>query len=158
MRPKSDWWKITESQNQRGWKGPLLITESNSPAEAVPYSRLHRKMSRWVLNISRGDSTTSVGSFFQCSATPKVKKFFLMFRWNFLGFSLRLLPLVLCWAPLKRAWPHPHDSHPSDIYKHWKDFRIHLNPTTSCDIDEIGFLGWFFSIEKIKRCLQLYAR
>ncbi|NXN59337.1 TESK2 kinase, partial [Rynchops niger] len=46
---------------------------------------LHRNASRQVLNISRdGDSTTSLGSLFQCSATLKVKKFVLMFRWNFL--------------------------------------------------------------------------
>ena len=32
-----------------------------------PYSRLHRKVSRWVLSISReGDFTTSLGSLFQC--------------------------------------------------------------------------------------------
>jgi len=41
------------------------------------------------LNISReGDSTTSLGSLFQCSVTLRVKKFFLMFRWNFLCFIL----------------------------------------------------------------------
>jgi len=27
-------------------------------------------------------------------------------------------PLSCCWAPLKRVWPHPSDTHPSDIYKH----------------------------------------
>jgi len=31
----------------------------------------------------------------QCSVTLKVKKFFLVFRWNFLCFSLCPLPLVL---------------------------------------------------------------
>jgi len=46
----------------------------------VTYSRLHRTLSRWVLNISRdGDSTTSLGSLFQCSVTLRGKKFFLMF-------------------------------------------------------------------------------
>ena len=53
-------------------------------------------MSRRVLNISReGDSTTSLGSLFQCSVTLRGKKFFLMFRQNFLFFSLCPLPLVL---------------------------------------------------------------
>lgn len=32
-------------------------------------SRSHRKASRWVLSIPRGDSTTSPGSLFQCSVT-----------------------------------------------------------------------------------------
>jgi len=49
-----------------------------------------------VLNISReGDSTTSLGSLFQCSITFRGKKFFLMFSWNFPCFSLCPLPLVL---------------------------------------------------------------
>ena len=62
----------------------------------VIYSRLHRNFSRRVLNISReGDSTTSLGSLPQCSVTLRGKKFFLMFRWNFLCFSLCPLPLVL---------------------------------------------------------------
>ena len=42
----------------------------------VIYSRLHRTPSRRVLNISReGDSTTSLGSLFQCSVTLRGKKF-----------------------------------------------------------------------------------
>jgi len=62
----------------------------------VTYSRLHRTSSRQFLNTSRdGDSTTPLGSPFQYSVTLRVKKFFLMFRWNFLCFSLCLLPLVL---------------------------------------------------------------
>jgi len=41
------------------------------------------------LNISReGDSTASLGSLFQCSITLRGKKFFLMFRQNFLCLSL----------------------------------------------------------------------
>jgi len=47
------------------------------------------------LNISReGDSATSLGSLFQCSVTLRGKKFFPMCRWNFLCFSLCLLPLL----------------------------------------------------------------
>ena len=62
----------------------------------VTYSRLHRTLSRRVWNISRGgDSTTSLGSLGQGSVTLRGKKFFLMFRRNFLCFSLCLLPLVL---------------------------------------------------------------
>jgi len=62
----------------------------------VTYSRPQRTLSRWVLNISReGDSTTSLGSLFQCSVILRGKKFFLLFRWNFLCFSLCPLPLGL---------------------------------------------------------------
>jgi len=82
------------------WQG-LEGTSGGHPAQPscrsrVTYSRLHRTLSRRVLNISReGDSTTYLGSLFQCSVTLRVKKFFLMFRWNFLCFSLSPLPLVL---------------------------------------------------------------
>ena len=62
----------------------------------VSYSRLHRTLSRRVLNIFReGDSTTSPGSLGQGSVTLTGNKFFLMFSWNFLCFSLCPLPLVL---------------------------------------------------------------
>jgi len=44
---------------------------------------------RWVWNISReGDSTASLGSLGQGSVTLRGKKFFLIFRRNFLSFSL----------------------------------------------------------------------
>ena len=88
------------SQNHRTLGVGRDLCGSSSPTppcrSSVAYSRLHRILSRWVLNISReGDSTTSLGSLFQCSVTLRGKKFFLMFRWNFLCFSLRPLPLVL---------------------------------------------------------------
>jgi len=83
---------LTESQNVRGWKGLLVQPPCQS---RVAYSRLHRTSSRQVFNISReGDSTTSLWNLFQCSVTLRVKKF-LMFRQNFLCFSLCPLPLVL---------------------------------------------------------------
>ena len=59
----------TESQNHRivGAGRDLC----GSPCQSrVTQSRLHRILSRRVLNISReGDSTTSLGSLFQCSRT-----------------------------------------------------------------------------------------
>ena len=100
--------KTTESQNVRGWKGPLRIIWFKPPCQSrVTYSSLHRVSSRWVLNISReGDSTTPLGSLFQDSVTLRVKKF------------APFAPLSCHWAPLKRVWPHPPHTHPSDIYKH----------------------------------------
>jgi len=62
------------------------------------------------LNISReGDSTASLGSLFQCSVTLRGKKFFLMFRRNFLCFSLSPLPLVLSLGITGKSlvFPHP---------------------------------------------------
>ena len=70
----------------------------------VTQSRLHRTSSSWVLNISRErDSTTSLGSLFQCSVSLKVKKFFLMYRWNFSCFSLCPLPLVLSLSTTEKS-------------------------------------------------------
>ena len=67
----------------------LCGSSSPTPCQSrVTYSRLHRTLSRRVLNISRDrDSTTSLGSLFQGSITLRGKKFFLMFRRDFLCFS-----------------------------------------------------------------------
>ena len=57
----------------------MEIIESHPPAKQATYSRLHRDVSRQVLNISmEGDSTTSPGSLSQGSVTLTVK-FFLVF-------------------------------------------------------------------------------
>ena len=79
----------------------------------VTHSRLHSTASRRGWNISREeDSTTSLGSLGQGSVTLRVKKFFLMFSWNFLGFSLCPLPLVLSLGTTGKSlapssWPPP---------------------------------------------------
>jgi len=86
--------RITECSGLEGTSVGHLVQPSCR--SRTTYSRLHRTLSRWVLNISReGESTTSLGSLFQCSVTLRGKKFFLMFRQNFLCFSLCPLPLVL---------------------------------------------------------------
>jgi len=87
---------ISESQNCRCWKGPPEITESKPLPKQASYSRLHRDVSRQVLNISmEGDFMTSLGSLFQCSVTLTVKKFFCILVQNFLCATLWLFPLVL---------------------------------------------------------------
>ena len=85
--------RITESQNHRmvGLEGTSVGHLVQPPCQ----SRLHRTLSRQVLNISREESTTSLGNLFQCSITLRGKKFFLMFRGNFLCFSLCPLSLLL---------------------------------------------------------------
>uniref|UniRef100_A0A8C2TCB7 Uncharacterized protein n=1 Tax=Coturnix japonica TaxID=93934 RepID=A0A8C2TCB7_COTJA len=82
-------------------------TPRNHPVQPqlkqVPY-RIHRKASRWGFNTSRdGGSTGSLGSLFQCSVTLKVRKFLLMFTWNFLCCSLCPLPLILWLGTTKKS-------------------------------------------------------
>jgi len=70
---------------------------SFSPTPLPKQSHLQQAaqdLAQWVFT-REGDSTTSVGSQFQGSITLRGKKFFLMFRRNFLCFSLCPLPLVL---------------------------------------------------------------
>ena len=86
--------KITACSGLEGTSVGHLVQPSCR--SRVTYSRLHRTLSRQGLNISReGDSTTSLGNLLQYSVTLRVKKFFLMFRRNFLSLSLCPLPLVL---------------------------------------------------------------
>lgn len=56
-----------------------------------------------LLNTFRGgDSTTSLGSLFQCLATSSVKKFFLIPSLNLPWHNLRPFPWVLSLVPEKR--------------------------------------------------------
>jgi len=84
--------QITESQSGWVWKGPLWVTQSNSlwkqghPEEAAQ-DRVHVGLEYLQRRRLR--------SLFQGSVTLRGKKFFHIFSWNFLCFSLCPLPLVL---------------------------------------------------------------
>jgi len=59
--------KITESQNHRmvGVGSDLCGSSSPTPLpNKLAWSRLQWTTSRWVLNLSRGHSTTPLGSWF----------------------------------------------------------------------------------------------
>ena len=72
--------------------------------------------SRQVMNVSReGDSTISLGSLCQGSVTLRGKKFFLIFRRNFLCFSLCPLPLVLSLGTTEKSLA-PSSWHPPCRY------------------------------------------
>lgn len=58
---------LLRSPNHRGWKGHLEIPQSKPQLKQVSYCSLHRKASKWVLNIFREADL----------------KFFHMFVWNF---------------------------------------------------------------------------
>ena len=71
--------------------------------------QLTHQTSRQFLNTSRnGDSSTSLGSLFQCSSPLSEKKFFLISNLNLPWCNLRPLPLVLSLLPGRKGQPPPH--------------------------------------------------
>ena len=78
-RPRAGGWGgVTESQNHRMVRVGRDLCGSPSPTSCrsrVTHSRLHRTLSRRILNISReGDSTASLGSLGQGSVTLRGKR------------------------------------------------------------------------------------
>ena len=90
---------IIEAQNGLGWKGPSKIVSFQPPAmgrDPFHQPRVLQALSSLALNPAReGAATASLGNLGQGLTTLMVKKFFLMFRRNFLCLSLCPLPLVL---------------------------------------------------------------
>ena len=79
---------LAVSWNHRGWKGPLEITEFNPMLKGGFLQQVEQKSVLAGLLSREGESTTSLGSLLECFVTFKVKKFFLVFVWNFLCSSL----------------------------------------------------------------------
>lgn len=90
---------LVESQNQKVAEIGRDLWRPSGPTTMLKQCRLDwlpRSMSRWLLNISKEeDSTTSVGNLWKRLVTPSVKKCLLMFRGNLLRFNLWLSPLGL---------------------------------------------------------------
>jgi len=88
--------RITESQHGRGWKGPLWVTQPNPlPKQGHLRQAAQDRVQAGLEYLQRRNSTASLGSLGQGSVTLRGKKFFLIFSWSFLCFSLCPLPLVL---------------------------------------------------------------
>ena len=65
------------------------------PKQGHPQQAAQHRVQAGLEYLREGDSTTSLGSLGQGSVTLRGKKFFLLFSWRFLCFSLCPLPLVL---------------------------------------------------------------
>jgi len=109
---------ISQNHGMVGVGRDLCGSSGPTPCPSrVTQSRLHRTLSRRGWNISReGDSTASLGSLGQGSVTLRGKKFFPVFSWSFLCFSLCPLSLVLSLGTTgKSPGPVLPDPHPADI-------------------------------------------
>jgi len=110
--------RITELQNCRGWKGPLEIIESNSPAKAGSLDQVAQVGLEY---LQRRRIHNLLGQPVPVLCHPHCKKVLCTFVWNFLCFSLWLFPLSCPHRPPKRVWPHSFTSHTSGFYSHWSD-------------------------------------
>jgi len=118
---KFDKVNITESQNSRGWKGPLWVIWSKPPAEAgSPTAGCKGPCPGGSWISPEKETPQPPWAAYSSAPSPSEGR-------NSSSCSDRTsfasgcahCPLSCHWAPLKRAWPHPPDTHPSDIYKHW---------------------------------------
>ena len=109
--------RITETQNGRGWKGPLWVIKSKHPDEAgSPTAGCigPRPGGSWI--SPEKESTQPLWG--ACSRAPSPSEG----RSSSSGSDRTSCasvcahcPLSCRWALLKRAWPHPPDTHPADI-------------------------------------------
>ena len=90
-----------------------IIESKPSCSSRVTQSRLPRTCPlRFWVGYKGGDTTTSVGNWLQCSTTVAVRKFFLVFSFNFMFCGLCPLPLVLPEGAAEVS-PVPSSSFPS---------------------------------------------
>ena len=112
--------RITEPQNVRGWKGPLWVTPTNPPAEAGSPRAGCTGPRPGGAGISP-EKETPQPPWAACSSALSPSGRRSSSSCSDETFSASVCahcPLSCRWAPLERAWPHPPDTHPSDIYGH----------------------------------------
>jgi len=113
--------RITELSNVGGWKGPLWVTQSNTPAKAgSPRAGCtgpcpggsgispgkETPQPPWAA-WARAPSPSEGRSSSSCSAGTSSASI------------CARCPLSCRWAPLERVWPRPPDTHPADICRHF---------------------------------------
>ncbi|KAK4832220.1 hypothetical protein QYF61_021067, partial [Mycteria americana] len=147
---------VASRSGPSGWKRPL---RSSSPTVnlALPSPPLNMSLSTTstrLLNTSRdGNSTTSLGSLFQCLTTLSVNKFFLISNLNPPWCNLRPFPLVLSlvtwekrptptwlqppYRQLKRAGRFPLSLLFSRLNNPRSSYDLCSRPFTSFDIETV---------------------
>ena len=107
---------ITESQNGWGWKGPLEVIWSNTPAQAGPPRSACLGPSPGHFWISPR-MQTQLPLWATCACAHSPSQCFPMFRGNLLCFSLCPLPLVLLLGATEKSLV-PSSLHPLFRYLH----------------------------------------
>lgn len=81
----------------------LAVVSGDCLVQAFSWSRIHDNR-LLKLNLEHGDSITTLGNLFLFLFLFCFCWFFsvYIFKWNFVCFSLCLLPLICLWAPLSR--------------------------------------------------------
>ena len=142
--------RITASQNVRGWKGPLWVTEAGSPTVGCTGPCPGRS---WISPKKK----TPQPPWAACSSAPSPSEGRSSSSCSDGASSASVCahcPLSCRWAPLKRVWPHPPDTHPWGIYKHL------LGPLTAFSLDPerfsilADFSGHYMSLQY---CNTLFA-
>lgn len=76
---------------------------------------------RWVLNYLQWGKIHSLAEqSLLCSSIFRIKKLFLIFRWNFLCKSFCPLPIVLLHGSIRKSLAPPFGHLPLDTWRHWQ--------------------------------------
>lgn len=82
---------------------------------------LHKIGFRWVLNYLQWGKIHSLAEqSVPYSSISRIKKLFLIFRWNFLWISFCLLPIVLLHDSTRKSLAPPFGHLPVDTWRHWQ--------------------------------------
>ena len=96
---------------------------SSGPAPCrsrVTQSRLHRTLSRQVwISPEKETPQPPWAAWFSAPWPSKFRSSSSDSYGSSYASVCARCPLSCRWAPLKRVWPHPPDTHPADIYKHF---------------------------------------
>ena len=105
---------FTESQNHMRWKGLLLIIQSNTPAKVSSLGQVKQESFQVAFEYCQRRKLHSHSEqIIPMLCHPQNKE--ILFHVELSRFQSVCCPLTCHWAPLKRTWPHPLDTHPSDI-------------------------------------------
>lgn len=131
------WFWITEFQSGWGWKKPLV---------QIPYSSrdTYRQVNvQEAFDYPQGQGLCNLGGQPVPVLGDPDSKYFLMFRWSLLCFSLCPLPLVLLLCMTgKRLALLICTSFSGDIYTHWWDQCF--SPTLCLSVVWVFLVGIFF--------------